>query len=184
MKRKLEYSDIVELVEPNFETGELFWKPRGPKWFEYCTRGGEWESNRWNSRYARQKAGTKKKNGYSQIAIFGRVYLTHRIIWLLANGEWPDQVDHINGNTSDDRLSNLRNVSNWENRKNMKRHKCNTSGFTGVTFSKQRNKWRARIQIDGKEHLIGFYSDIQEAAHARKEAELKYGYHENHGRIV
>lgn len=87
----------------------------------------------------------------------------------------PEQeVDHINHIPYDNRKENLRIVSRSQNQMNTMTSTRNTSGVKGVHWDKDMNKWRVRITVDGKRISLGFYSDINEAAKARKEAEIKY----------
>lgn len=129
-------------------------------------------------------AGTLALNGYVTIGIDKKRYYAHRIIWEMLHGIIPAnaQIDHINGNRSDNRICNLRIVSNHENSKNQKKKVSNSSGFTGVSWDSQTQRWRAHITIDGKTKSLGRYSDELEALKARKRAEVKYSFHENHGR--
>lgn len=101
--------------------------------------------------------------------------------WLYVYNEMPIQIDHINGDRTDNRLVNLRNVTQNENAKNTKLHKRNTSGVTGVY--KTKTSWIARICINSKDTLVGTYQTKEEAVRARKQAEIDHDYHKNHGRI-
>jgi len=97
--------------------------------------------------------------------------------------EWPqDEIDHINGIRTDNRLVNLRSVTHRENQKNIKRSTCNTSGRVGVRWEGHRSKWRSAIKVDGREKHLGSFDSFAEASAARKAAEIKYGFHKNHGR--
>lgn len=126
--------------------------------------------------------GTVGAKGYLVAIIDGKTYKQHRLVWLYFNGSLPDgQIDHINQNKTDNRISNLRVVTNLENCRNKGKSKANTSGVTGVYLDKRTNRWRAIICIEGKNKNLGFYASKKEAAIARKEAEAKYGFHENHG---
>lgn len=100
------------------------------------------------------------------------------------NGTIPDgyQVDHINGIRSDNRIENLRIVKNSENSKNQKRKSTNKSGMTGVSWDTQTQRWRAHITVNGKMISLGRYIHKLDALTARKNAEIKYNFHENHGR--
>ncbi len=121
--------------------------------------------------------------GYFHGHILGALHKAHRIIWLLATKEWPkEQIDHINGNRSDNRICNLRDASSGENGRNRKRQNDNKTGVSGVTWSNAHLKWRARIHVNGKRLHLGYYENIEDAIAVRKEAEAKYGYHPNHGR--
>ena len=127
-------------------------------------------------------AGTVQASGYVQIEINGKGYKAHRLAWLYVTGEFPsDQIDHINHVRSDNRFINLRECSNIENSKNAKMPKNNTSGFVGVNFSKTARRWHVRIGVNGDRVHIGYFESKEDAILARKKANLKYGYHENHG---
>jgi hypothetical protein len=102
---------------------------------------------------------------------------------LLTYGSWPeDQIDHINGNGLDNRLENLRAVSNGENLRNQKIPKNNTSGTIGVSFYKRHQKYQASIKINGIRKHLGYFKNKEEAIAARAVANIKYNFHENHGR--
>jgi len=114
--------------------------------------------------------------------IAGRNYMAHRLAWLYTYGQFPeDQTDHINGDGVDNRLSNIRTATASENMRNQRLHSDNTSGTCGVHLNKLTKKWVARICIDGKLKHIGYFVSIDDAITARKEAEIKHGYHVNHG---
>ena len=84
-------------------------------------------------------------------------------------------VDHINTHhPEDNRKANLRIVTQSENQMNRKLAKNNTSGITGVTWSKRDKRWIARIKIKNKSICCGYYKNIEDAIKARKEAEEKY----------
>ena len=136
-----------------------------------------------NGQYAGKEAGGKDKDGYIVIRINDRLIFAHRIAYLFMTGEWPkEQIDHINGIKDDNSWRNLRSVSHMENLKNQKISNRNTSGVRGINWSKKENKWRARINFDGKQINLGFFENFNEAIKIRKEAEKKYKYHPNHGR--
>ena len=101
---------------------------------------------------------------------------------LYVYGVVPIGIDHINGNSLDNRIKNLRNVPQTENTKNLKIPTSNTSGVHGVYWSKVRSKWIAGIGICGKTYNLGGFTDIKEAKKVRKDAEKEHGFHENHGR--
>lgn len=84
-------------------------------------------------------------------------------------------VDHINGNTLDNRRSNLRICTNADNLKHrVSLPKNNTSGILGVRFRKDRNKWYAEIQSNKQKINLGSYTSREDAIKARLEAEIKY----------
>ena len=120
---------------------------------------------------------------YRYIRIEGKNYFSHRLAWFYVYGEWPqDQIDHIDGNRLNNRIENLRDVTNAENRRNTKRQSNNTSGVTGVRRRKNHRKWEARIKVNRRCIHLGYFNDMETARRVRKEAEKRYGFHENHGR--
>ncbi len=161
------------------ETGDLAWLPRPEGMFPDKRSFGIW-----NTRYAGKPAFTSvDSRGYRCGRVFDRPYRAHRIAWALATGVWPSgTIDHINGDKTDNRPANLRNVPLNENAKNRPMQSNNTSGIAGVSWNKRHRKWEANIRISGRRLHLGRFDDIQAAAEARRAADRKYGFHENHGR--
>ena len=127
---------------------------------------------------------TLDTSGYCQGKLLGKPYLAHRVAFLVMTGDWPSgHVDHINGNRADNRWENLRQVTRFENQKNQKLYKNNKSGVMGVYFQRASEKWVARISLEGTEKYLGVFSDFEEAVAVRRAAEIKYEYHDNHGRV-
>jgi hypothetical protein len=144
-------------------TGALTWLTRPREHFP--TEIG-WK--KFNGHFASRPALTASdRNGYrfGKIHYAGRPFLlsAHRVIWALAHGRWPaDQIDHINGDTADNRLENLREATHAENRHNTTaRRKDNTSGFPGVF--REKGKWAAQIAVNGRRRRLGRF-DHPEAA--------------------
>lgn len=125
-----------------------------------------------------------KSTGYVSVAINGRNYWAHRIAIIYMDGQIPSgmQVDHINGDRTDNRYKNLRIVSQIENRKNSAIRRDNSSGISGVNLDISRNKWAAFIYSDNKTISLGRFTSFFDACCARKSAENYYGFHANHGR--
>ena len=129
------------------------------------------------------KAGYLGSEGYIRIGAYGKLYMAHRLAWLYMTGKFPEnQIDHINRVGDDNRISNLRDVKQSVNSRNAKMSKTNTSGVNGVSWLKCRKKWQVQIRADGKLKYLGLYADLELAALVRKEANVKYGFHPNHGR--
>lgn len=160
---------LKELTYYDEVTGELFWKV--------------------------DRKGVKKgdKVGYVATGTSGVFYLqgkiegfstrVHRLIWLYVYGVLPEkQIDHIDGDGLNNRLENLREVSQVENLKNCSLSKNNVSGITGVCWEKACKSWKVQIGRNSVYTYLGRYKDFFEACCVRKSAENKYGYHENHGR--
>jgi len=130
------------------------------------------------------EAGSKNSFGYMQIKINYKLYKSHRLAWLFVYGKFPDdKIDHINGIKDDNRIVNLRSVTQSQNCKNMNHMSTNTSGTLGVTFHKLSRKWCSYITCNGKNIHIGLFMNKKDAVYVRKEAEKKYGFHENHGKM-
>ncbi|EOV3349167.1 HNH endonuclease [Edwardsiella piscicida] len=144
----------------------------------------KWKKDTGKKRMVGKIAGHQDTKGYLAVGCFDKDHRVHRIAWEMSHGKIPDgmQVDHINGIKSDNRLSNLRLVYHQENQRNMAIPKSNNSGVLGVSWDARSGKWRAKIMINRKTVHLGRFPSIELAAKARKEAEIRYGFHENHGR--
>jgi len=128
-------------------------------------------------------AGSIDNNGYRVISIKAKQFKAHRLAWLYVHGVEPTRmIDHIDGDRSNNRIENLREVTPFENAKNQRMRKDNTSGFTGVTWSKSAQKWRVCVKSEGVSHHLGYYIDKEAAVSARLAANIQYDYHENHGK--
>ena len=128
----------------------------------------------WREDRPRAKAGeiaTKAHRGYERIFLKGAYYFAHRLAWLYTYGDWPtDMIDHINQKKGDNRIGNLRDVSNTENQRNRK------GKDLGIAWIERSESWQVTI---GSKY-IGIFKDKEDAINARKAAEVQYGYHENH----
>jgi hypothetical protein len=123
---------------------------------------------------AGEYAGCIKPHGYEMIGIDYARYYSHRLVWLYHHGEWPrSQIDHINGNRSDNRIINLREASHTENQRNRGRQKNNHSGTNGVHWASREQRWIAKIKVHQKTRQIGAFLEKNEAIAARKAAETK-----------
>ena len=129
-------------------------------------------------------AGSINSDGYLNIIVCGKHYKAHRLAFLYMTGGTPNQVDHINHDRKDNRWENLRPANNKINQQNQSKYKNNTSGYTGVVWSKSNKKWQAQIKSNGKNIHLGYFKKIKEAVLIRKAAEIEYGFHENHGAIM
>jgi hypothetical protein len=167
------------------DTGQLVWLPRPEGLFKSTARRtAAHQANNWNSRYAGTPAlGSLMKNGYRIGAFLGVEILAHRAMWCIVFGAWPEgYIDHINGDRSDNRIRNLRDVDQQTNMRNARISRANTSGCTGVHFHKATGKWQSHITVSGRTKTLGMFEDFEDAVSARKEAEALHGFHVNHGR--
>ncbi len=120
-------------------------------------------------------AGCLTPIGYLVIRLDGRLYASHRLAWLWMTGVWPSSaLDHKDLNKSNNKWDNLRESTMSQNLANTRRRSDNTSGVKGVTWFKERGKWMAKIQVQGKFHTIGYFDDLEIAAAAYAEAAKRY----------
>lgn len=110
--------------------------------------------------------GNSLSNGYRIIGIGGRTYRQHRVIWLLVTGSWPDgEIDHINGNKSDNRIENLRVVTRTVNAQNERMaRRSSSAGVLGA--SRNRGRFRSEIRVGGKRITLGYFASAEEAGAA------------------
>lgn len=172
---------LRELFEYDAEAGHLVWRTRSVEDF-----GSLQAWSAWNAHFPGTVAGDINRQGYRRMVIDGKRRQAHRMIWIFANGDIPDgiQIDHINGVRSDNRLTNLRLVTNAENQRNRSMRSDNTSGFPGVSWNKRDSKWVAQMGINGRAKNLGSFDTIEEAAAARAEANRQFGFHANHGKTL
>lgn len=176
---------LRKLLRYDPETGKLFWRERFPESFSDGGHGGKIAACRaWNTRYSGKEAlGYIQSNGYKAGGIGGKKIKAHRAVWAVIYEEWPlADIDHINGDGTDNRESNLRDVSKRTNMMNKKMMSNNQSGIQGVYWHKAARKWAAFIGVNGKVEYLGIFTSKKDAVRARQDAEKKYGYHPNHGR--
>lgn len=103
-------------------------------------------------------------DGYGRVGIDGERYLAHRLIWLLTYGEWPEnEIDHLDRDSLNNKIENLRVATRLENQHNQGVRKNNTSGYPGVHFHKQSNKYMAYINGNGRRIHLGLYPSAEEA---------------------
>jgi len=131
---------------------------------------------RWKKKtHARQSiklgdlAGSKRKDGYTRITLFGKCYMAHRICWALHHGEdpYPYLIDHMRGVEEGNAADNLRKATDSENMLNAKRRSNNTSGHRGVYYRKNEKKWGARVQLNNETVWLGTFDCKEEAISAR-----------------
>lgn len=146
IKDSVSISRVRALLEYNEIDGGLVWKVR----VSNIQKG--------------QIAGTKNGTKYRQIRIDGKVVMEHRLVWFHVNGEWPKgEIDHINGETCDNRIENLRDVSGGVNMQNLRSPRStNKVGLLGVTQVGKR--FRATIRLNYVAKYLGMY-DTPEQAH-------------------
>ena len=104
--------------------------------------------------------------------------LAHRLAWAIHYGRWPDLITHNDGARSNNRILNLRSTSRQICQRNQKRHASNTSGRTGVSWSRVRGIWVAQIKIGDKSIYLGSFSEFDDAVAARSAAEKLHNFND------
>lgn len=151
----LDTARLRELLHYDAETGAFLWRVRRG-------RGVIGAS-----------AGYLRSDGYLVICIDKTVHSAHRLAWLHAYGVWPVVIDHIDGDRANNRLSNLRNVTQTVNKQNIVRPgQRSSTGILGVT--PRNKKWQAQISVDGKRLYLGNFATAEEAQAAYLSAKRKY----------
>ena len=159
---------VRKLLDYYPEDGKLFWRYRPERMFKKSR-----VFLQFNTCFAGKEAFTSiDGRGYKSGRIWNKTYHAHRVAWAVQHNEWPDVIDHINGDRSDNRLSNLRNITKSENA----RRKAMSDKLPGVSFCKIRKLWRARVTFNYAESHIGYYKTEAEAIKARQAQNIKLGF--------
>jgi HNH endonuclease len=153
----IDIQTLQEILSYDPKTGDLFWKI---KMSDKATPG--------------KKAGTRTTTMCVDITIFGHRLKAHRVAWAIHTGMWPiKNIDHINGNPRDNRIENLRDVSQRENTQNLYRAKShNKVGLLGVVRDKK--NFAAKIVVNGSRIHLGNFSCASAAHDAYLTAKKKY----------
>lgn len=138
-----------ELLSYDVDTGIFTWIGRSSKYANPSRLG--------------KRAGSVDAYGYRRVRIDGRIYLEHRIVWMLSHGCWPKgEIDHINGDKQDNRLANIRDVTRSVNQQNIRvARSTNRCGLLGV--SAHLSRWRAQINDHGKMKCLGVFATPEQA---------------------
>lgn len=148
MNDTISLNRVRELLEYDLDSGEFTWKVARKR---LATIGS--------------RAGSTNGSGYRQISLDGKVYLAHRLAWFISFEEWPTIIDHVNRNRSDNRLDNLREVTQSLNIHNSA-DRPSKSGFRNAR--KVGNKYQSEIKINGKSIHLGMFNTAEEASNAAK----------------
>ncbi len=155
-RTNLDRQEVMEKLSYDLITGVFRWRQTGK--FAGCVNG----------------------TGYRLIGFNGQLYLAHRLAWfyVYVYGAWPAKgLDHIDGDKLNNSIRNLREASHLENSNNTGPRKNNISGVKGVSWDAFNCKWRATINVNGKQKSLGRYVRIEDAAKAYKNASRRiHGY--------
>lgn len=141
--------------------------------FEYKDGDLYWKINK-NGIAKSKKAGSKNSRNYIQIKIEGSLYKAHRLIFMMHHGFLPKIIDHIDRNSLNNKIENIREATQSQNCFNRKIHKNNSTKVKNVTFDKETNKYLVQIYINGKNKKFGRYDDLELAELVAIEARDKY----------
>lgn len=162
---------VRERLAYDRDTGTLTWRDRP---------GDDHQTKAWRTKYAGKVAGSAIRSGYIEIAFSlggGRRVRTyaHRVAWLIATGAWPAAcIDHIDGDRTNNRLSNLRQATLAQNAWNTGARSWSKSGIKGVSWESSRQKWFASIVVNRKQIALGRFDTKEQASAAYAEAARKY----------
>jgi len=176
--KKLEYptqEEIKKVLNYDSEIGVFTWKKRAEDIF----RPSKWRYRNckiWNTRFAGTVAG-HFEGRYITIRLGKRQYWAHRLAYIYIYGKLTnDEIDHINREKTDNRISELRCVDRLSNQLNVGKTIKNTSGIVGVYYDNARLQWHAQIKAGSKPRFLGRYPILRDAVQARYDAEVKYGF--------
>jgi hypothetical protein len=148
--------ELREILDYDSDTGLFFWK---------CRRGGKATTG--------IEAGCLNSvTGYITIRMVGRPVYAHKLAWFWWYGEWPDEIDHKNRNSMDNRIDNLRPVTRQQNCANRSINK--RAERKGVSWDGRECKWRARITVSGKTIYLGRFLRVDDACSAYDAAATRY----------
>lgn len=159
-------SELLEYINYDPETGLCTWKKKPSA---KITVGSP--------------VGYVSADGYMYFGFKGKTLKLHRAIFLMIHGYLPAYVDHDDHDRLNNKALNLKASTMTANNRNCTRQKNNTSGVVGVRFDPNRKKWVAMIWHNSKAIALGRFDEKSDAIKARKNAEVKYGYNPNHGKV-
>jgi hypothetical protein len=142
------------------------------EWLSYDPETGvfTWAQNSVGKIKTWRRAGCLHQDGYIKIRLFDKMYRCSRLAVLYMTGEMPGSVDHVNRDRADDRWANLRVCTRSQNQYNRPIQGNNKSGFKGVFWNKQQQKWQAKIGYQRRQKHLGFFDLPEEAGMAYKHA--------------
>ncbi len=160
------------------ETGKLYWRERDIDMFATAKRPTN-ACAVWNGKYAGREALASPfdARGYLHGSILNRAFLAHRVVFALSHGRWPiGDVDHIDGDPSNNRPENLREATRLENNRNMRGKRISSSQYKGVSWRPDIQKWTASCKGDfGGKYLGVFLSEIEAARAYDAFARVEHG---------
>ena len=158
----IDHAELVRLLKYEPSSGHFFWNVDRPGGIKAGSQTGRIDSR-----------------GYLQVCVLNRRYGAHRLAWFWQHGEWPpEEIDHINGVRTDNRIENIRCASRVENQRNKRLTRVASTGVVGVRRHSGGN-W----QVTAGPVYIGLFHDFDVAVSARNRAVREMGFHANHGKL-
>lgn len=179
---------LKELLHYDPDSGIFKWRNRDIKWFSNC-KDPQRQCKLWNARFSKKIAGTLYTDDFGLTYVRISVnnsgpHLAHRLAYLYVTGSLPiKEIDHIDGDGTNNKFNNLRSVSSIENLKNKTIQSNNRSGFNGVSWNKKLKKWHVYVNANKCRINGGYFINLNDAIEKRRQLNLEYGFHKNHGRI-
>jgi|SRR5450631_139685 len=163
---------LKECVDYNRDTGIFIWLHR-PE----CHFKNKRSFKQRNAARTGKQTGSFDGKGYYTISIDNKSYLSHRLAWLYEYGKFPENdIDHVDGNRLNNRISNLREATRLQNMQNQRAPRGNnkTTNLLGVSLIPSSGKFRARVTVAGKTLFSGCYKTKEEAAIAYTDAKRRF----------
>lgn len=172
---------LRECLSYEAEAGQLTWLRRPEAHFHAGNKSPQHQAAIWNAKFSGKRAFCNLgSHGYLTGALSGKRMTAHRVAWAISHGAWPDgEIDHLNGDRTDNRLTNMRVVSRAENARNLK---VSSGEMRGVYWYGPTARWVAKIHHKGRMLHLGYFADRADAISARRHSERELGFHPNHGR--
>ena len=155
MKREITREQLKEILDYDSSTGVFTWRETP-------------NTKRNRSKIAGSPAYNRNKtHEYVKIKVCGKAYMAHRLAWFYTKGEWPKQlIDHINGDSKDNRIENLREATHCQNSHNRKGNRDSKTGYKGVYKHVKSDKYVAEIMYNGKRKYLGIFDTVEQAHEA------------------
>jgi hypothetical protein len=177
---KLTTDTVRELLDYDPDTGVFTWLGRG--WFWFSTEGSY---KLWNTKFAGKEAGCIYTDAWGyprrKIKVLDHQPLASRLAFVWMGEPLPEQVEHVDRDSLNNRWLNLAPSSQAENGRNQSMHRNNSSGVNGVYWHKATGKWLAQVGLNGKCRHLGMFDDIDEAATAVAAFYAANGFSDGHG---
>ena len=177
-------AEMEALIDYDPETGVLRWRARSAVSVSKRQTGDpDRIAASWNALHAGRRCLNREGRGYLTGTVKERLYAAHRVAWAIFYGEWPAHaIDHIDGDRANNRIDNLRLANAETNARNRGVGVTNASGYLGVRWVENAQKWHASISDRYSRISLGYFLTKTEAVAARLGAERVLAYHVNHGK--